>query len=256
MSKDIYPILVREPKSLLTFDNLFKALLIIAVIILWYKTCNPPKPVLKTLQPVTSVGEQKEVVKIINQLSDFQRDSVNKIIGTLETVAATAIFDRDNAQAQNVQLTNEMNDLLTTPDIPDTCKQIVSSLQAQFKKVSASTQAQINACSTAVKSQNEVISNKNKIIAIDKNQIGNLNATIDSAFKQQQKLQANIKKLNPKSELYISATAIGSPEKYLAAYGVGIGFMNKQHTQIEITAFQMKSQVFYSLSIKKPLFHF
>jgi len=251
MAKDTYPIF-QKGQPLFTFDRLFKLLLILAVIILWYKTCHPaPSPVTK-LEPVTSVKDQKDSVRIINQLSDAQRDSINELVGKAEEVAATAIFQRDNAQADNLQIQKEMDALLSEP-VPDTCTVVVAKISTLNQKLKESALKQTKDCNAAINAKNGVIKNKDGIIAIDKKQINSLRASLDTAFKQQSTLQANIKKLKPRASIGIGVIGeMGWVQPYKFDAGFQLYYHSKNGTQIGVGVLSsQRAQLTYSKTLFK-----
>lgn len=248
MTKDIYPIIIKPPMF-----NLSKIIAIIfgvIILILWYKTCHPPKPVISTLIPVTSISDQKAIIKHDSIITQKQLDSLLVIQDKLQTDANSANFQLGNVQAQNLQLQKEMDEVITQP-IPDTCRPYALQIQALNAKLKQSAIDSRNACTGAVNAQKGIIKNKDGIIAVNNTQINNLRASVQTALDQQKKLQDNIKKLKPRSSIGVGVMTESAwvvPYKFDA--GAFLYFRNKMGSQVSIGIYQsQRIQLSYSKNL-------
>lgn len=250
MTQDTYPIIIKPSFSL---SKVIAIIFGIIILILWYKTCHPPKPVTSTLIPVTSISDQKAVIVHDSIITKKQLDSLLVIQDKLQADANSANFLLGGAQAENLLLQKEMDDAITQP-VPDTCRPYALQIQALNAKLKQSTIDAQKACNSSVNAQKAIVKNKDGIIAVNNTQINNLRASVQTALDQQKKLQDNIKKIMPKSEIYAGIELIGNQTKPLTAYGINLGLKTKKGTYFEVGAFQMSSIIYYQASYKKTIF--
>lgn len=234
-----------------SLQKLFTLALIIAVIILWYKTCNPPKPVLQTLQPVTSIKDQKAVIVHDSIVSKRLNDSVVKEINKYMRIAMDAENTRDEIAMQNLKLQDQMDAAVTNTEIPDTCKAIVAQISTLNNKLKQSAIESQRACNNALNAKNSIIGNKDVLLQQSAKDIFNLRRNLDTAFAQQSKLQSNIKKLKPRSSIGVGVmteAAYAAPYKFDA--GAFLYFRNKMGNQISVGVFQsQRIQLSYSKNL-------
>jgi len=214
--------------------------------------CHPTPQVTVTQLP--SVNEQKAIVKTDSIASKHYTDSVQIIIKQANKAAENFFNEWQASEDRYNDLEKGMTDLFDKQPIPDTCKVIVAQLNEQFKRLSQSSKQKDNACTMAIEGQKAIVRQKDVVIGKQTIDFARLKENLDISINAQTSLNKQIKQLKPKREIYVGANVVGNPEKYLAAYGASIGFMNKKHTQIEVGAFQMKSVIYYQLSFKKTLF--
>lgn len=232
--------------------NIYKWLTIAAILVIVYLAfCNKssiPEPVVKT------VKEQQIILQHDTVEHKFNTDSINKIISDL-TGKANYWHNAFNVSANEaVSLQNSLSDYISHTVIPDTCKDIVANIQSQFERVIAANRKANEDCNNTINFKDLIIGQKDAVIKEDSTAYRKMIDNVDTALAQQKKLTDYIKKIRPRTTIYVGAIATGSKEKYFSGFGINLGLMNKKGTMYEAGAIQMGLQTHYSLSIKKPLF--
>lgn len=234
----------------LTFKNVTWAAMVIVIIFLL--TCNRKSPGEVIVKTITA---QKEVVRHDSIISQRFKDSVQRIIDSRDkeinywmnnySVADNELRALQNGISQNIG-----------KQLPDTCKKYQEWIIGEYNKLTIANAKKDSAHRKIVAGKDALISQKDALIANGRDDYRKLRANLDTCFKQQGTLEKAVKGLKPRREVYIGATAIGSPEKPVAGYGLNLGIRNRKGTMIEAGAVQLGPTINYTLSVKKPLFRF
>ncbi len=244
---DTYPTSSPSGASFNYYKILFIIMAVVAII-LWYKSCHPKAlPVATT---VTSIAEQKTVIRVDSIASQKYQDSVNTLVDSYEGELKRVKAELEHTQDVVLGVQQDMNDLLVNTLVPDTCLEFQKKAAAMNKKLAASTAAAQALCNKAVAAQRAVINQKDVLIANGKKDAAKLRVNLDSCFAQQKKLQKSIKDFKPKP--YLSAGLMAQSfwvQPYKIEAGVFLQYTNKRKSSFSIGV-TTEQRAFFSLSKK------
>jgi len=236
----------------MTNSNRINVFLIIVLAVLLYimlaKKCNGD--VVPVVKPSTEIiQEQVDLTAITKRIAD----SFNLEIQQKDREIEQRKSEYDNLLTEYLNEQNDISATLAKP-VPDTCKPIVTVLTRQFdalKKTSANKDNTAQRLITSLRQQGKT---KDKFLSAKDTAIKKYITLLDTCTKGYQQLEKSVKKLQPRSEVYVGVSMLGYPNKILNGYGVSLGLRNKQGTQFEINAININNTINYGLSIKKRLF--
>lgn len=226
-------------------------MLLFAIVILYFLTCNPKKPPLPP--DVIPVKEQVAKVKQDSILSQKYKDSVQSVIEGLEQTAERWQLLYKSAVKSTNLAENVVADILNEP-VPDTCKAIQARLRAEFDKVVSNGKAKDNACNQTILAKNRIIQQKDVLLLNSKEDYKKLKQNFDVSISQQTKLQNYAKSIKPRSEVYAGFSLMGNEFKPLYGYGISLGLHTKKGNQYEVGTLQFNNTIQYQISFKKRLF--
>lgn len=227
------------------------AIAVLILVILYLATCRHNTPAQNVNVP--TVTDQKAIITHDSIMSVKQKDSVNALIEKLMIDANTALFDRDNALADNLQMQHEMDGLLTE-EIPDTCKPFKDAIDALNKKQVLSNNQKDAACDRAIQRVQEINAQKNAMLGLSKQEYLKLKVNFDKSLQYQQVLMMEVADLKPKHSLGVGVTTEISyilPLKFDA--GIQLYYQDRKGTRV--TAGLLTNQR-VQLSLTKSLFKF
>lgn len=240
----------KEYQSLLTLKNLL--LFIMAVIILYLFTCkkkiDEKPPIVK---PSTEIVQEKiDLDAITKHISDSFTNEIQQKDKVIQRYSS----DYDDLMAEYLNYQNDISQTLTNTPIPDTCREIVATLNRQFTTLKKSSTDKDNTARNLITSLRQQNLTKDRFISAKDTAIKKYISLLDTCTKGYAVMENYIKKSKPKSEIYAGVSMLGNPNKILNGYGISLGLRNKKGTQFEISAININNTINYGLSIKKRLF--
>jgi uncharacterized protein HemX len=232
-------------------SNLWNIILVLmlAVVIymLFLQRCSPSE-----FATVKTIKEQTEIVKHDSIISQHYKDSVQGVINNLE-YNANRYYNNWKVAANEYSLLEQSIGNGIAQTLPDTCKKYQDWIISEYNKLIVASRKKDTATLKTIYAKDNIISQKNKLLANSKEDYKKLRNNLDTCFKQQKTLQDKVKELSPRREIYAGITSNVYP-----SFGIGIalGLRNKKGTQFEASVIQFHGKANYSVSIKKTLFKF
>lgn len=222
----------------------------IVIMIILFATCKFKKYVAPSVPVVQPVAEQ--ILKVVRD-SIYTKHVIDSITETEVVPAETKAAywegqfhtERKNAIMQGDFLTDVINK--QCPDTTGKIKKLLSDYVTTNNKVASD-------CDSTTKSKNRIITGKDGIIRAKDNLIAKNKASLDTAFKIQNKLHSYIDSLQPKRSILLGIT--GSTSNGFNGFGPAIGYLDKKGNQFDyslqfLNGFKVKQ---HTVTVKKVLF--
>ncbi len=245
MEQTIFPNTTAVKSKFQTYKWLFFAAI---AVILYLAFCNKPaipEPIVKT------VKEQQTIIHTDTVEHKLNVDSIGRLISDANK-KADYWRNAFNVSASEVNgLENSLTEYIAKTPIPDTCRNIISQIQLQFDRIMSSNKKAFNDCDSTIHSKDIIIFQKDAIIKEDSNAYRRMISNADTCLSNQTKLQAYIKKIRPRTTIYIGASAYGYSQ---FGAGINLGVMNRRGTMYQAGVMQLGlKKLNYSFTMIKPL---